>query len=581
MCRSCHQAIDPLGVAFEHYGYYGAWRDTDGGLALDARGTIAGIDTAGGFDGALQLIDRLASSRDVRACHVRKWMETAYGRPRRRRGRMLAGRAAARVRELRRQHPRPLARSHPDRGVPLQACTMKPTAKLRLTRRSLIKGAGGIAIALPWLEAMTPGGRPGPPRRQTRPSVSWRSTPRAARCRRRWTPTGSETDFTLSPILAPLEPVKSRLLVLSGLHLKCGDQSVFSVEQLQGGMMGWLTGQVQPGSGNFVKGPSIDQVLAPGLSRGKPLPSLQMAVRWGTGRARGKLHPLNCCMFEGAAPFSPDSAASRSGRDLEDAVQRHRAPGDGARLGRVHPGRGRPALREARAAARRRRPPAAGGAPRTDPGARKARRATAGGPACAPPPLIDTSDYNPQSGLNSADDGSITDLATDAAIPKVGKLMMDMTVMALACDLTAVGFLQWADFEAKYTCPWLNLSQTHYFYENGGGYRPAELERIYTWYSSQHAYLLQQLAAVDMGGRSLLDETVVFFGTELQHPATHAKKNMPFLLAGGGLRTGRWVKAATDTPHNNLLVSLLNLFGDPRTTFGDPRCCTGPLPNLI
>ena len=52
-----------------------------GWLALDARGSIAGIDTAGSFDGALQLIDRLAPSRDVRACHVRKWMETAYGRP--------------------------------------------------------------------------------------------------------------------------------------------------------------------------------------------------------------------------------------------------------------------------------------------------------------------------------------------------------------------------------------------------------------------------------------------------------------------------------------------------------------------
>ena len=56
---------------------------------------------------------------------------------------------------------------------------------------------------------------------------------------------------------------------------------------------------------------------------------------------------------------------------------------------------------------------------------------------------------------------------------------------------------------------------------------------------------------------------------------------MPFLLAGGALRTGRWVTTAVDTPHNNLLVSLLNMFGDTRTLFGDPRCCTGPLPNLV
>ena len=458
---------------------------------------------------------------------------------------------------------------------------MKPVAKLRLTRRSVLKGAGGIAIALPWLEAMI---RRRPARAAAPPNVPKRFlavyTP-GGTVPERWTPTGSETDFTLSPILAPLEPVKSRLLVLSGLHLKCGDQSLFSVEQLQGGMMGWLTGQVQPGAGNFVKGPSIDQVLAPGLSRGKPFPSLQMAVRWGTGKARGRLSPMNCCTFEGATPFSPiplrldpvatwrtlfnDIARPATERawdaSILDAVDRRYAK-LAQRLGAADRQRLDAHLERIRELEKR-------------------VAAEAGGRACAPPPLIDTSDYNPLSGLSSADDGSITDLATDAAIPKVGKLMMDMTVMALACDLTAVGLLQWADSEAKYTCPWLNLSQTHYFYENGGGYRPAELELIYTWYSSQHAYLLQQLAAVDMGGRSLLDETVVFFGTEMQHPATHAKKNMPFLLAGGALRTGRWVKTAADTPHNNLLVSLLNLFGDARTTFGDSRCCTGPLPNLV
>ena len=81
MCRSCHERIDPLGLAFEHFGYAGGWRDADGGEALDARGMITGIDTAGIFDGAIQLIDRLAPSRDVHNCHVRKWMETGYGRP--------------------------------------------------------------------------------------------------------------------------------------------------------------------------------------------------------------------------------------------------------------------------------------------------------------------------------------------------------------------------------------------------------------------------------------------------------------------------------------------------------------------
>jgi len=458
---------------------------------------------------------------------------------------------------------------------------MKPTSKLRLSRRSVLKGAGGIAIALPWLEAMThrrsaqAAAPPNAPKRFLAVYTPGGTVPE------KWTPTGSETAFTLSPILAPLEPVKSRIIVLSGLHLKCGDQSMFAVEQLQGGMMGWLTGLVQPGNGTYVTGPSIDQVLAPTLSKGKPFPSLQMAIRWGTGRAHGRLSPLDVCTFEAAAPYNPmppllDPVATWKTLFNDVARPTTERAWDVSILDAVD-------KRYAKLAQR------LGGADRQRLEAHLERirdlekrvGAAAGGRACVPPTLIDTSDYDPKSGLRSTDDGSVNDLATDTAIPKVGKLMMDMTVMALACDLTAVGFLQWCDAEAKYSCPWLDLPQTHYFYENGGGYRPMELERIYTWYSSQHAYLLQQLAGVDMGGRSLLDETVVFFGTELQHPATHGKKNMPFLLAGGPLRTGRWVNAAVDTPHNNLLVSLLNVFGDPRTLFGDPRCCTGPLPNLV
>jgi hypothetical protein len=80
-CHSCHAQIDPLGLAFEHYDPSGIWRDSEGGIAIDARGTITGIDGAGSFDGALQLVELLAASRDAQNCHVRKWMESGYGRP--------------------------------------------------------------------------------------------------------------------------------------------------------------------------------------------------------------------------------------------------------------------------------------------------------------------------------------------------------------------------------------------------------------------------------------------------------------------------------------------------------------------
>jgi hypothetical protein len=95
-----------------------------------------------------------------------------------------------------------------------------------------------------------------------------------------------------------------------------------------------------------------------------------------------------------------------------------------------------------------------------------------------------------------------------------------------------------------------------------------------------HAHLLMSMDKIDMGGHTLLDETLVFFGSELAFPPQHLKENMPFLLAGGGIKGGRVMNCGDTTPHNNLLVSILNHFGDTRTTFGDAEFCANPLPSL-
>ena len=84
---------------------------------------------------------------------------------------------------------------------------------------------------------------------------------------------------------------------------------------------------------------------------------------------------------------------------------------------------------------------------------------------------------------------------------------------------------------------------------------------------------------MDVGGHSLLDETMLFFGSELSIRDSHGKTNMPFLLAGGGgetVKTGRWIKCG-GLPHNKLLTALLNVYGDTRTTFGDSRIDSAPL----
>jgi Protein of unknown function (DUF1552) len=442
---------------------------------------------------------------------------------------------------------------------------------IRLSRRTVLRGAGSVAIALPWLEAMEPE----------------RSARAAAAPARRfigvytpggtvlenWRPTGTEQAFTFGPILAPLEPMKPRVLVVDGIDMTCAVG-----EQNQSGLIGLWTGTKQQGSPkNFGSGPSMDQVLAPKLSAGQRLASLPLAVRWGTGKGHGLPHPTNIANFADNPTWDPIpprldpvaiwqdlfgelDGASPAGweRSILDAVGARYAK-LARRLGTADRARLEQHLDQIRSIEQR----------------------LGAGLSCSAPQLIDTSDYDPASGLSSADDGSIKDLETDAAIPKVGKLMMDMLVMALACDLTSVATLMWSDTEAKHTFPWLDLPEHLHFYMNDGGYRPAECTKIFTWYSSQHAYLLQTLSNVSTPSGSLLDETVVFFGSHLQSPATHAKTDMPFLLAGGGggLRTNRWVQNGHRS-HNDLLVSLFNLFGDERQTFGTPEYCTGPLGGL-
>lgn len=439
---------------------------------------------------------------------------------------------------------------------------------LRLSRRALLRGAGGVAIALPWLEAMSPDRRAHAADAPARRFLAVYNP--GGTILERWRPDGTESDFTLSPILAPFEPVKSRLIVLDGIDMA---SATFYGEQNQSGMIAWLTGTEQRGSSTWATGPSLDQVLARRLQGSRRLSSLSMAVRWGTGKSHGQLSPINVVNYADDATFTPLAprldpqelwvdlfgalSPNPPGWDrsmLDEVMVRYRSLAD--RLGAADRIRLDAHLEQVRSLERKL--------------AQLAR--------CSAPERVDTTGYDPLAGLNSDDPGRVKDVATDAMIPSVGRFMTDMMVMALSCDITAVGTLQWSDSEAKHTFPWLDLNEHHHYYMNDGGFHPPELERIATWYSAQHTYLLRAMERVDMGGHSLLDESVVFFGSNLQNPATHAKTDMPFLLAGngGGLRTGRYLRFSHPS-HNDLLVSIANLFGDPRSTFGDPRFCEGPL----
>lgn len=79
-CQTCHTRIDGFGYGFEHYDERGVYLDTDEGLPVDATGTLIGTDVDGAYNGAVELSERMASSRNVQACVTQRWFRFAAGR---------------------------------------------------------------------------------------------------------------------------------------------------------------------------------------------------------------------------------------------------------------------------------------------------------------------------------------------------------------------------------------------------------------------------------------------------------------------------------------------------------------------
>ena len=217
--------------------------------------------------------------------------------------------------------------------------------------------------------------------------------------------------------------------------------------------------------------------------------------------------------------------------------------------------------------------------------------------------------------------------------PTNAKLQMDILALAIACDLTRVASLQFSTATSQVTHAWLGSTQMacHHDYSHKGPgslyaltpctmynnmgqcatvpdmYSAANLnlyqsldqqKAIDNWYAQQVAYFSQKLNGITgVNGGTLLDQSVVCWSSELDMGAAHNHDDTPFVLVGGAngkLKTGQLVTfpldftdgdpkvaASKDRSHNDLLLTLAQVMGTPRTTFGEPTFCTGPIAEIL
>jgi hypothetical protein len=175
--------------------------------------------------------------------------------------------------------------------------------------------------------------------------------------------------------------------------------------------------------------------------------------------------------------------------------------------------------------------------------------------------------------------------ATDKTQQNLGsRAQIANAVLALACNLTRVATIQYTEYDSP-TFDWLNLGLSggwHARVHAHGGDDPEGMARAFAWYGEECAALLGALDAVDEGGSTLLDNTLVLWLSEFGDGGAHDTRNLPVVLGGGlggRLKTGRHV-AFGNRSHNDLFTTILNLFGFDDKQFGmpGPDFNQGPLP---
>ncbi|WP_437321644.1 DUF1552 domain-containing protein [Sorangium sp. So ce385] len=403
-----------------------------------------------------------------------------------------------------------------------------------------------------------------------------------------WMPQGTETNFTLSPLLQPLSPFKAKLIPMRGINMNVVVNSNIGSEHARG-IGGLLTGRAllrgnfrsfNSNNAGWSSGISLDQHIANKLKPPTLFRTLELGVQVRDAEVRGRI-----CYAGPDQPIPPREDPYDTFEQLFGASVPGQGQGSSEALDRLRAQRRTvfDILREDIADVR----PRIGREDRVKLDAHLQSiqdieaRLAGGGSSSGGGPTPGTSCQGPAL-------GNRIDLSDDANMPAIGKLQMDMAAAALACDLTRICTIQWSYAESEHLYPFLDLQGNHHAishqWDTAG---KAQYSKIHTWFAEQLAYLLGKLDSYAEGDRTLLDNTVVLWVTEISESTQHALTNMPFLLAGsagGAFRTGRFVdylaNGGSPRQHNDLLVSIANAMGTDDTTFGDPQFCTGPLPSL-
>src|SRR6185436_11093504 len=430
-------------------------------------------------------------------------------------------------------------------------------AKKHLSRRTFLQSAGAT-LALPFLESMIPAlSAQAATNSGTR--LAFIYLPHGA-IMDRWTPKTEGADFEFTPILKPLEPFREYVNVVSGLHHKAADSTaVHSLSPTT-----WLSGvRPKPTQGpDAFAGITADQIAANKIGQDTQLPSMELATEDHSGLIGECDRDYGCIYMNTLSwrtPTTPlpmeinprkvfermfgqgSNAAERVSRKQQDRSIldgfRQQASDLQKKLGSHDKNTMNDYLESVREIERRIQ----------------------------------------KTGIEQAN-ADVTVPAAPAGIPYSYedhlKLMYDLLVIAFQADITRVITFMIAREISNRTYPQVGVPDGHHAISHHQN-RADKMDKnvkIQTYHIALFAQFLEKMRSTRDGDGSLLDHSVLLYGSNMSNSNAHNHFPLPNLVIGGAsgrLKGNRHLRYPDHTPMTNLLLSMLDKAGVDMETLGD------------
>ena len=426
--------------------------------------------------------------------------------------------------------------------------------KKHLSRRTVLRGLG-VTVALPLLDAMIPA-------RTALAHTAAAATPKLGfiyfphgAIMRQWTPAEVGTSFELAPLLEPLAPFKSQLTIVSGLENKHAAGPTHAITPGT-----WLSGVTPRISHDPYGGVTADQIAAQHIGQDTPLPSLEVSTEEAVGG--GACDRNYGCSYGATISFRTPSTPLPMEFNPRKLFQRLFGQGD------------TPEEREALAAQY---------ASILDVVANKAAALQK---LVGPADRRMLSDYlesvrEIERRVQKMEENDLSHIELPDApvgIPssfdEQVNLMFDTVAIAWTANLTRITSFMMAAEVSNMTYNHVEVPDAFHAlsHHQNNAAKLERLARVQSYHSRAFARFVQKLKDTPDGDGSMLDHSLLVYGSNMSDSNAHDHFPLPMALVGGAcgkVKGGQHLRYPDRTPVSNLLLTVLGRAGVPVESLGD------------